>query len=221
METLAKYKISKDYLIDISKKIIGQQFQLSEHTDYLYTLVSLYLCGSPDFEKHSLKAKSGKEYPFSLKKGLFLISAPGAGKSFVFEDLLPSIFKYIPTHKYRTITVYQLQELYQKYGAFAIDEYNNSVYTSREQKTEYNIYIDDLGREKPVAKHYAQEYQYMNMFFDARVRLLKRGFKTHASSNLNVQKLKEFYSDPATFSRMFALFNFIIIDNKIDYRIEL
>jgi hypothetical protein len=205
-------------LIDFSKNLLPN-FQLTEHTEYLYTLITQYFNQNPDFEKYSLKTKS-KEYPFSLKKGLFLISAPGAGKSFLFEDLIPCFSQYLQNFKYRTITVYKLQDLYQKYGAFAIDEFNNSVYSPNGQKSNYNLYIDDVGRELKSIKFFGNDMYFMDMFIDARVRLFKRGFITHGSSNLNLAELKAYYSD-ATFSRMFALFNFIVIDNKIDYRIEL
>jgi hypothetical protein len=218
METTQKYRVSKQNLVDFSKSLLPN-FQLSEHTDYLYSLVTLYLNNDPDFEKYSLK-RDTKSYPFSLKKGLFLISAPGAGKSFLFEDLLPMFAKYFPAQKYRPISVYKLQDLYQKHGAFAIDEFNNSVYSSTAEKNEYNLYIDDIGRELRSIKFFGNEMFFMDMFIDARIRLSKRGFKTHGSSNLNMRDLKTYYSD-ATFSRMFALFNFIVIDNKIDYRIEL
>jgi hypothetical protein len=181
--------------------------------------VTLYLNNDPEFEKHTLKTTS-REYSFSLKKGLFLISAPGAGKSFLFEDLLPMFAKYFPAQKYRPISVYKLQDLYQKHGANAIDEFNSSVYSSLSEKNEYNLYIDDFGRELKSIKFFGNEMYFMDMFIDARARLFKRGFKTHGSSNLNLAELKAYYSD-ATFSRMFALFNFIVINNKIDYRIEL
>jgi hypothetical protein len=213
-----KYKISKKVLIDLSRELLPG-FQLSEHTDYLYQLVTLYLNQDNGFEKYSLKTSS-REYSFSLKKGLFMVSAPGAGKSFLFEDLLPLVFKQFPDHKYRNISVYRLQDLYQKHGAFAIDEFNNSVYSKPGEKHEYNLYIDDFGRELKSIKFYGNDMYFMDMFIDARSRLFKRGYKSHGSSNLNLSELRAYYSD-ATFSRMFALFNFIVINNKIDYRIEL
>jgi hypothetical protein len=215
--TTNKFRISDEQLAKYSQGLI-RDFRFTEQTRQLYRLVSLYLNTDPEFEKHSLKTKK-REYPFSLDKGLFLISAPGAGKSFLFEDLLPNFFKYFPGFKYRQISTYELQDLYLKHGANAINEYNYSVYAPANQKSEYNLYIDDFGREVKSLKFFGNDLYFMDMFIDARARLHKRGFKTHGSSNLNLAELKGYYSD-ATFSRFFKLFNFILMTNTIDYRME-
>lgn len=218
MTTTSKFRISDKHLVKQSQSLIPD-FQLTEQTQKLYKLVALYLNADTEFEKHTLKTKK-KEYPFSLNKGLFLISAPGAGKSFLFEDLLPGFFNYFPELKYRQISTYKLQDLYLKHGANAIHEYNHSVYTPTNQKSEYNLYVDDFGREIKSLKFFGNDLYFMDMFIDARVRLHKRGFKTHGSSNLNLAELKAYYSD-ATFSRFFKLFNFILMTDTIDYRMEL
>jgi len=218
MTTINKFRISDKHLVKQSQQLI-KDFQYIEQTQKLYRLVSLYLNADPDFEKHTLKTKK-KEYSFNLDKGLFLISAPGAGKSFLFEDLLPVLFKYYPTFKYRQISTYKLQDLYLRHGANAINEYNHSVYTPTNQKSDYNLYVDDFGREVKSLKFFGNDLYFMDMFIDARVRLHKRGFKTHGSSNLNLAELKAYYSD-ATFSRFFKLFNFIVMTDTTDYRMEL
>ena len=179
MTTINKFKISEEHLVKQSKHLIND-FQYTNQTQKLYKLVALYLNADQEFEKHTLKTKK-KEYPFNLDKGLFLISAPGAGKSFLFEDILPGLFKYIPALKYRQISTYKLQDLYLKHGANAINEYNNSVYTPSNQKSEYNLYVDDFGREIKSLKFFGNDLYFMDMFIHARVRLHKRGFKTHGS----------------------------------------
>jgi hypothetical protein len=218
MTTTSKFRISDEHLVKQSQQLI-MDFQYTEQTQMLYKLVALYLNADPDFEKHTLKTKK-KEYPFSLNKGLFLISAPGAGKSFLFEDLLPCFFSYFPELKYRQISTYMLQDLYLKHGANAINEYNHSVYAPANQKTDYNLYIDDFGREVKSLKFFGNDLYFMDMLIDARIRLNKRGFRTHGSSNLNLAELKAYYSD-ATFSRFFKLFNFIVMTDTIDFRMEL
>lgn len=213
-----RFRISEEHLARYSQGLI-EDFRFTEQTRQLYKLVALYLNADPEFESHSLKTTK-KEYPYSLNKGLFLISAPGAGKSFLFEDLLPNYFGQFPEFKYRQISTYKLQDLYMKHGANAMYEFNNAVYAPASQKNEYNLYVDDFGREVKALKFFGNDLYFMDMFFDARTRLLKRGFKTHGSSNLNLAELKAYYSD-ATFSRFFKLFNFILMTNTIDYRMEL
>jgi hypothetical protein len=216
--TTSRFRISEEHLVNYSRKLI-QDFHYTKQTRELYQLVTMYLNSDHEFEKHSL-VTSKKEYPFKLDKGLFLISAPGAGKSFLFEDLLPNLFGHFPGFKYRQISTYMLQDLYLKHGANAINEYNHSVYAPANQKTDYNLYIDDFGREVKSLKFFGNDLYFMDMLIDARIRLNKRGFRTHGSSNLNLAELKAYYSD-ATFSRFFKLFNFIVMTDTIDFRMEL
>ena len=216
--TTNRFRISEEQLVKYSQGLVPD-FRFTKQTKKLYNLVSLYLNDDPEFEKLCLKT-SKREYPYNLNKGLFLISAPGAGKSFLFEDLLPNFFQHFSGFKYRQITTYKLQDLYMKHGANAIDEYNNSVYSPASQKNEYNLYVDDFGREVKALKFFGNDLYFMDMFIDARVRLNKRGFRTHGSSNLNLAELKAYYSD-ATFSRFFKLFNFILMTDTVDYRMEL
>jgi len=224
METTKRFKISKNVLIESTKKIVDN-FQLSEHTSFLYDIVTEYINEDPAFETRFLRTTNKGNIHFSLKKGLFFISAPGAGKSFIFEDLLKTIlltdddklFTIKLTQpnplvgarlllQYDVITVYKLQSLYSANGLNAMAN-----------KAKCNLYVDDIGREMKTLKHYGNDLPFMDIFIDDRVRQMKWGFVTHASSNLNLAELKESYSS-ATFSRMFQLFNFIVLDNKIDYR---
>ncbi len=207
-------KLSTEHLIQYSKKLLANDFQLPGHTKVLYQIISEYINKSPDFEKRVLKT-SKKDIPFSLKKGLFLISRPGTGKSFIFEELLKQFFPYYPQFSYRTLTVYKLEQLYAEHGTAGWQHVNDGIYTN--QKI-FNLYIDDIGRETDRLLHYGNVIDFIDRFIDIRARQQRQySVVTHASSNLSLPELKERYSAP-TFSRMFKLFNFIVFDAKDDFR---
>ncbi len=215
-ETIQNFRLSKEHLIAQSKKIIPN-FVLSEHIDKMYTIVAEYVNQEPAFEQRELKTTKGNTR-FSLKKGLFFISQSGAGKSFLFEDLLKLLFNNFPKLRYRQMDIYTLQTLYTKNGLNAITTYNDKIHAIGDARTIYNIFIDDFGRESRTINFYTSKLVFMDHFIDLRSRLQKKhGVITHGSSNLNIAELKEFYSAP-TYSRMLQLFNFIIIDSQIDFR---
>jgi len=181
----------------------------------LYTILTEYINEDERFENRSLTTQKGN-IPFSLGKGLFIISNPGSGKTFIFEELLNSFFTY------RKMTAYQIEDLYSEHGSGALRIHNESIYTRvNESKSVYDLYIDDFGREAKVLKHYGTEIKFMDRFVDERYRLLKRnGAITHGSSNFELKELKLQYS-PQTFSRMFELFNFIVLTDTKDFRIQM
>ena len=48
----------------------------------IYNLLILYFSGSKEFENYSFITNTGKNIPYSLKKGLLLIGKTGRSKSF-------------------------------------------------------------------------------------------------------------------------------------------
>ena len=209
-----KIKISEDILINKTTELLQSPCIISNYTLELYKIISEYCNKSPEFEKRSLKTNKG-EKPFSLQKGIFLISSPGTGKTFIFEQLLPSFFP-----KLRRASVYDLQSWYTKFGYDAFEESQKHIHITRDKhKDNYNIYIDDFGRESKSCKNYGNEIPFMDHVIEYRTRMMQKyGSITHGSSNLNLANLKEYYTGP-TFSRMFKLFNFVIINSEgIDYR---
>ena len=208
-----KYKISDEILLKRASSQIPD-FKETEHVKELYKLLSEYINQDENFEKRVLKTQKG-DIKFSLGKGIFIVSSPGAGKSFLFEDLICEFIKY------RKLTAYQIQSLYLEHGFDAVKKYNESIYTrSTESKTVYDLYIDDLGREMQSIKFFGTDINFMDVFFDSRYRLYKKaGAITHASTNKQLGELKSYYS-PQTFSRMFEMFNFVVLTNTVDFRLN-
>lgn len=200
--------MTTNHLVNKSIELIGDDFKLTEHTKLLYSIVVEYVNKSPGFEKRVLKT-SKKDIPFSFKKGLFFISRPGTGKSFILEDLLRAFSSYFPVLKYKQMTAYDIEDLYSEFGLLA------------SKKIQANhLYIDDFGREAVKIKHFGTDIVFFDRFLDMRVRQLKTyGHLTHGTSNLSLAEMKQRYSPP-TFSRMFKLFNFIVFDAKDDFRIS-
>ncbi|GEM_PF-6662788 len=122
METkeLPKYKISDNTLLQIATKIVPG-FNYDAKTKELYTIVAEYINQDSAFEKRFLPTNKGN-INFSLKKGLFIISNPGSGKSFLFEDILKQFLKY------RQITAYEIQERYLDSGVLSMKIWEESVY---------------------------------------------------------------------------------------------
>jgi len=211
-KTYNKPVITVEHLIEYSKKILGNEFTLAEHTKKLYQLITEYLNNDPAFENRTLKTSKG-EIKFSLKKGLFLISRPGTGKSFIFEELLP-LFKAVSKKTdYLKMSAYKIDELYTKHAYLAMQELRKTHHFD-------NLYIDDIGRETDKLMIYGTTVNSVDHLIDSRTRSFKHGDITHGTSNLSLLELKNRYSAP-TFSRMFKLFNFIIFDAKQDFRISI
>jgi len=217
-QTIISQQCQKSKISDIDLKNKAQSlilgFNYTSEIQELYRIFAEYINEDASFEKRALITQKGS-FPYSLGKGLFIISNPGAGKTFIFEELLSCYFTY------RKMTAYQIEDLYSEYGSGALRIHNESIYTRiNESKSVYDLYIDDFGREAKVLKHYGTEIKFMDRFIDERYRLLKRnGAITHGSSNFELKDLKTQYS-PQTFSRMFELFNFIVLTDTKDFRMQ-
>ncbi len=224
MEKSQTYKLSVQYLINVSKHLIKQYdlppFQLEPHTEFLYTLICEYYNNDKAFESRFLETKKGKKY-YSLRKGLFLMSRPGTGKTFIFEMLLPMIFKNSPEHSYRKTTAENVKDLYAQEGRNALKVFNEQVYNKFGQAPGiYHLYIDDFGREgdQTVPHFRDKDIKFMDKWIETRYRsFISHNRKTHGSSNLDITGLKDHYTAP-TWSRMRQLFNFIPVVTDIDYR---
>jgi hypothetical protein len=200
--------LSPEHLKKTAQSIIGDKFRYNTHTEKLYRLLCEYVNQDKKFEQRTFKTDTG-QINFSLKKGLFLISRPGTGKSFVFEELLKAYFRYFQHIKYRRLTVYKLEQLYSEHGLSGWEHVNDGIYTKEKI---FNLYIDDIGVETDKLMHYGNIIPFMDRFIDMRYRNLKQhGVITHASSNLSYNQLANRYTK-RTFSRMNELFNFIIFD---------
>jgi len=209
--------ITIDHLIIMSQQLIDN-FQLTAHTQNIYRILTEYINKNPDFERRTLKIKGRNDIPFSLKKGICLISPPGTGKSFIFMELLKKYFLYFPDLRYRTITTYKLEQLFGEYGISGWEHINDGVYVGADERTNFNLYIDDIGTETQRLLHYGSEIDFLNRVIDIRVwQQRKYGVVTHTSTNLTLPQLKERYNG-RTFSRMFELFNFIVFDADVDFR---
>ena len=164
---------------------------------------------------------------FSLKKGLLFSSNPGIGKTFIFEELLPSLAMEESRYKsvYRKMTGYDLADYYKDHSSFAFREFESKFtdvpYNERHEIHIYDLYVDDFFRASPDIKHYGNEMNFYDMFFEKRIRLQKKhGCKTHFTTNHDLKKIKEVCSPP-TYSRLFQLFNIIFINTAKDFRINL
>ena len=218
MQIIQKFRksdITEIFLLKKTEEILGFKPEYPKHTEELYKLLSEYIRRDVVFEKRTLKTAKG-EIAFSLNKGLFLISSPGSGKSFIFEDLLKTLFPNTTAY----VTTYELQNYYTRFGYEALTEWFHSVLRYQD-KAHYNLYIDDFGRESKSCKHWGNDIPFMDHVIDQRIRSMRKfGTLTHGSSNLNISSLKEYYSKP-TFSRLTALFNFVIINAEgLDFRLR-
>jgi hypothetical protein len=217
-----KIRLSENLIVSAVKKLLGEdKFISTPQTTELYRTLAEYFNNDPDFEKRSLKA-ANIEIPFSFKKGILLLGRPGTGKSFIFQRLFKRFIRPC-AH----ITAYDIQQMYTTGGIKAHLEWESGFKLFDDNRIripvepiEFNVYVDDFGREQKSCKHFGTELHFMDVFIDRRdVIMTYSGAKTFATTNLKINELKEYYSDK-TYSRFFKLFNFINLNSDNDFRIE-
>lgn len=149
------------------------------------------------------------------RKGVLLIGSIGSGKTYLMEFFAAAFGQLHNGSSYKVLQSNWIVrdcikdiELINHYGrnSFVKDAAGLPNY-----KYPTTYCIDDLGMEQSAAKIYGNELSILTeILFDRHKMFTKHGLKTHATSNLSVESLKEKYADRAT-SRFREMFNVVTL----------
>ncbi len=177
------------YLNAKGKLLFGKQFKIYEEDhDILLKLCHYYIRDFENCRKHGIDPD----------KGLLLSGPVGCGKT-----SLMKLLRHIVPHQrpYQIIPSRNVVFAFNHIGYRTIEDYGNGQF----------FCFDDLGVE-PMGRHFGKDCNVLGEILLSRHELfLKRGIKTHATTNLNAQELEELYGNRVR-SRMRELFNLVAFD---------
>lgn len=194
------------YKMDVALKVVEEiamrfepNFNFKDEVKEIYKTLIQYVHGDPEFDG-------------VIEKGIMLIGPSGTGKTLA--------MKVIQT--YRTIDdTWYLKDgkpYRMNYDIYHVNDVVSSFiengFDGIEIYCKRNVAcFDDIGSEIERVKHYGNELDVMGHIIAERY---ARGLMTFGTSNFPVKTLEEKYDD-RTISRMYALFNFVVMKD-IDYR---
>lgn len=147
-------------------------------------------------------------------KGVLLIGSIGSGKTYLMSFLAAALgqirkgFNILQTD-WITRDCLAKPEMINHYG-------RESFYDTRDENGKHlrkpiTYCFDDLGLERVETKIYGNSLSVMtDILIDRHIMFTKCGMKTHATSNLSVEKLAERYGDRSA-SRFAEMFNVVIL----------
>jgi hypothetical protein len=193
-------------------KEIEPRFKADQHSEPIIDLICQYLRKDPKF----LETDSA----YSHSKGILIHGDVGCGKSLamiVLLNLLRFFELYDQSHQSKYNSTYQKAptryfkvdtfEISHAYSQKGFEILSQGIFTARGtiKLTGEMIILDDLGSE-PITTHFGNNVNIIGELLTMRYE--DRKTITHATTNLDVKSLKEFYGD-RVFSRMKEMFNFI------------
>ncbi|WP_294891820.1 hypothetical protein [Sulfuricurvum sp. MLSB] len=194
------------YKIDVAMKYLNQiglsfepKFELTSEQEDVYIELIKYIHGDPGFNG-------------TLEKGLLLIGPSGTGKTLAMKiiqayRMIDDTFYLKDGKPYRmNFDIYHVNDIVSRFIEDGFDGID--LYCRR-----YVACFDDIGTEIEQVKHYGNKLDVMSHIFAERY---AHGLLTFGTSNFPVSVLEEKYDD-RTISRMYALFNFVIMKGK-DFR---
>jgi DNA replication protein DnaC len=194
------------YKMDTALRIVKEiamhfepSFNFSEGVQSTYRKLIQYVHGDPSFDG-------------TLEKGLMIIGPSGTGKTLAMK-IMQTYRKiddtwYLKDGKpYRmNYDIYHVNDVVSSFIDNGFD--GIELYCKR-----YVACFDDIGSEIERVKHYGNDLDVISHILAERY---AGGLLTFGTSNFPVKTLEEKYDD-RTISRMYALFNFIVMKD-IDYR---
>lgn len=174
-------------------------FEFKDEVKETYKKLIQYIHGDPMF-------------PGVVEKGLMLIGPSGTGKTLAMKVM--QVYRTIDDTWYlkdgkpyrMNYDIYHVNDVVSSFIENGFDGID--LYCRR-----YVACFDDIGSEIERVKHYGNDLDVMSHILAERY---ARGLMTLGTSNFPVEILEDKYDD-RTISRMYALFNFVVMKD-IDYR---
>jgi DNA replication protein DnaC len=207
----------KDYDMDIEKilfsNIAGIQYEYDEINKPVIEFLIKYFNNDLCIEK---KLFQGKEV--NLRKGIMILGGNGTGKTKEFH-YFRDYCKYRHNDlKLRILNTQQIVRRWCIFGDRSIEDLFNSIRPKIPENNGNIIYtetcFDDLGSERPLSNNFGNKVEVMaEILYQRYEDFINTGIRTHATSNLNVNELRELYGN-RIYSRMSEMFNIIVLDGK-------
>jgi len=179
-----------DFYIDRLREFSNGELVIDDDNNYAIKQVVLYMNQDPKFKG-------------SLDKGLMIRGPVGTGKTLLFEGM-QSVYSLLGRKIFPVIDTYDVAARYLKAGP---DIYYNERYLYNIILClTHNLIFDDIGTE-PIVKYMGSE---ANVMAEIIYRRYKGGLKTHFSSNLSSNILKEIYGERVV-SRLREMCNDLVI----------
>ena len=139
------------------------------------------------------------------KRGILLIGKIGCGKTRLMKNFSDYLMWRNEAGKFRIYNVRQVQWDFVKNGYDGIQQYMNNPTSQGEHPND--ICFDDLGTELRSVKNFGNDIAVMEEVLYARYELFPKK-KTHLITNLDIDSLKERYSERLV-SRFREMFNVV------------
>ena len=180
-------------------KGIDEKFEFTEPSKELYTKLIQYFHGDDKF-------------PGDITRGILLHGPTGSGKTLAMRVM--SIYQKIDNVRYiMNGQVYRMNYDIINVNDMVNDFMNNAFEGIQIYSNRYVLCMDDIGTEIEDVKYYGNKLDVISHIITERQ---SKRLLTFATSNLTLNDLEDKYGD-RIISRMYALFNFIIVKD-IDFR---
>jgi len=194
-----------DFALEVIRRIakgVDENFEFTDKAIELYTKLIQFFHGDSDF-------------PGELTKGIMLHGTTGSGKTLAMKVM--SIYQKIDNIKYfmngkvynMNFDVIHVNNMVNNFMENAFD--GIQIYSNR-----YVLCMDDIGTEIEEVKYYGNKLDVISHIISERQ---SKRLLTFATSNFPIETLEEKYGDRIV-SRMLALFNFIVVNDKDFRRIQ-
>jgi len=152
------------------------------------------------------------------------VGETGRSKTFSFNIFNEFTKRFCPQENYMMLSAPEIETFFGTVGQEAKTKYLRYRFNRETEDFKpvhvpriRHVYIDEIGFEEAEIKHYGTRIKPMEtVLFQRHKDFLKKGEKTHISTNLQPSAFKTRYSQ-RIYSRMFEMFN-IINTSGIDLR---
>lgn len=194
------------YKMDIALSVVERigrgivpGFEITEKLRQVYEELIRYFHADPEFKG-------------DLTKGILLMGPTGTGKTLAMQIM--SIYRQIDDTKFimdgKTYKMnYDAMDVKKMVAAFLDNAFDGiDIYCKR-----FTLCMDDIGTESNQVKHYGNTLDVISHIISERY---SRRLLTFGTTNYPLEILEQKYDD-RTVSRMYAMFNFMVMKG-IDYR---
>lgn len=174
---------------EIANRENSEKYIFDENNRDAFKLMLLYFNGYQDFETMLL------ERNYSLSKGILLLGPVGSGKSSMFKIFKKYCFyTNLKNNNFRIEEARTIAKYFARHGNTDIYDYNFQSINGVEHKKPFNLCIDDLGIEQDKVKYFGTEQMPVpDLLLDRYTVFENYGIKTHITTNLNTEQLREYY----------------------------